>query len=81
MLRNCCRTNHAKMGKSFRMKIKAGQIEISDINLKFEDGDFRAEGMLRGPNGFIFAAEILTETSKISNISDSNMQMGPALAV
>lgn len=48
-------------GKVSECPITAGQIRISELNFVFEDGDFRAEGTITGPNGFIYAAEVLTE--------------------
>ena len=50
-----------KKGKVSECPIKAGQIELSELNFSSEDGDFRAEGTIKGPNGFIYAAEVLTE--------------------
>ncbi len=50
-----------KKGKVSECPIKAGQIELSELKFLFEDDDFRAEGTIKGPNGFIYAAEVLTE--------------------
>ena len=61
-----------KKGKVSECPISAGQIGISELNFVFEDGDFRAEGTITGPNGFIYAAEILTEEPQEGHVPAVN---------
>ena len=61
-----------KKGKVSECPIKAGQIELSELNFIFEDGDFRAEGTIKGPNGFIYAAEVLTEEPEEGHVPSAN---------
>jgi len=59
-------------GKVSECPITAGQIGISELNFVFEDGDFRAEGTITGPNGFIYAAEVLTEEPEEGHVPAIN---------
>ena len=59
-------------GKVSECPITAGQIGISELNFVFEDGDFRAEGTIKGPNGFIYAAEVLTEEPSEGHVPSAN---------
>ena len=59
-------------GKVLECPITAGQIGISKLNFVFEDGDFRAEGTITGPNGFIYAAEVLTEEPEEGHVPAVN---------
>ena len=59
-------------GKVYECPITAGQIGISELNFVFEDGDFRAEGTITGPNGFIYAAEVLTEEPEKGHVPAVN---------
>jgi hypothetical protein len=61
-----------KKGKVSECPIKAGQLELSELNFIFEDGDFRAEGTIKGPNGFIYAAEVLTEEPEEGHVPSAN---------
>ena len=61
-----------KKGKVSECPISAGQIGISELNFVFEDGDFRAEGTITGPNGFIYAAEVLTEEPEEGHVPAIN---------
>jgi len=61
-----------KKGKVSECPITAGQIGISELNFVFEDGDFRAEGTITGPNGFIYAAEVLTEEPEEGHVPAVN---------
>ena len=59
-------------GKVAECPIIAGQLELSELNFIFEDGDFRAEGTIKGPNGFIYAAEVLTEEPAEGHVPAAN---------
>ena len=61
-----------KKGKVSECPIKVGQIDLSELNFIFEDGDFRAEGTITGPNGFIYAAEVLTEEPEEGHVPEVN---------
>lgn len=50
-----------KNGKVAECPIKVGDIEIFNLKFISEDDNFRAEGSIKGPNGFIYAAKISSE--------------------
>lgn len=51
-----------KKGKVPECPINADKINLSELKFVFvEDNDFRAEGTIKGPSGFVYAFEILTE--------------------
>jgi transposase-like protein len=59
-------------GKVSDCPITAGQIGISELKFVFEDGDFRAEGTITGPNGFIYAAQVLTNEPEAGYVPSVN---------
>ena len=49
-----------------------GNIKVSELSIILEDGDYRLEGRLNGPNGFIYGIETLT--------AEPNSEQSPRVA-
>ena len=64
-----------KKGKVSECPIKVGDLAISELQFIPDDDGFRAEGILNGSNGFIYASELLTSEPEEGHSTTINKVM------